>query len=80
MFEHVGVGISGTLIHDTGVVDSMIHFARVAAVAEAGKSAAIADLAALRVDSQGDRQKRTRLTGQPGKRFRLQDQLLDGCL
>ena len=56
MFEHVGVGISGTLIHDTGVVDSMIHFARVAAVAEAGKSAAIADLAALRVDSQGDRQ------------------------
>ncbi len=55
MFEHVGIGVSGTLIHDTGVVDSMIHFARVSAIAESGKYAAIADLAALRVDNQGDR-------------------------
>jgi Domain of unknown function (DUF222) len=56
MFEHVGVGAGGTLVHDVSVVDAIIHFARVAAVAECGKFRAIADLAALRVDDQGDRQ------------------------
>jgi Domain of unknown function (DUF222) len=56
MYEHVGVGAGGTLVHDVSVVDAIIHFARVAAVAECGKFRAIADLAALRVDDQGDRQ------------------------
>ncbi|OKH84539.1 hypothetical protein EB75_04310, partial [Mycobacterium sp. ST-F2] len=56
MFEHVGIGASGTLVHDVSVVDSMVHFARVAAIAESGKFRAIADFVALRVDNQGDRQ------------------------
>ena len=56
MFGHVGIGASGTLVHDVSVVDSMVHFARVAAIAESGKFRAIADFVALRVDNQGDRQ------------------------
>ncbi|MCX8561912.1 DUF222 domain-containing protein [Mycolicibacterium mucogenicum] len=56
MFEHSGIGVGGVLVHDVGVVDSMIHYARVSNVAESGKFRAIADLAALRVDDQGERQ------------------------
>ncbi|MCX8561313.1 DUF222 domain-containing protein [Mycolicibacterium mucogenicum] len=56
MFEHSGIGAGGTLVHDVGVVDSMIHYARVSNVAESGKFRAIADLAALRVDDQQGRQ------------------------
>ncbi|MHA7664041.1 HNH endonuclease signature motif containing protein [Mycolicibacterium sp. HS_4_1] len=56
MFECVGIGAGGALVHDVSVVDSMVHFARVSAMAESGKFTAIADLVALRVDGQGDRQ------------------------
>ncbi|WP_073698220.1 HNH endonuclease signature motif containing protein, partial [Mycobacterium sp. ST-F2] len=56
MFEHVGVGASGTLVHDVSVVDSMVHFARVENRCAAGRFFAIADLVVLRVDDQGDRQ------------------------
>jgi len=56
MFEHSGIGASGVLVHDVGVVDLMIHFARVSNTAEAGKFRAIADLAMLRVDDQAGRQ------------------------
>ncbi len=52
MFEHVGVGDTGVLVHDVSVVDSMIHYARVSNIAESGKFRAIADLVALRVDDQ----------------------------
>ena len=56
MFEHVGIGAGGALVHDASVVDAIIHFARVEAVSASGRFAAIADLVALRVDDQGDRQ------------------------
>ncbi|WP_162625721.1 DUF222 domain-containing protein, partial [Mycolicibacterium llatzerense] len=56
MFEREGIGGTGVLVHDVSAVDSMVHFARVSAIAESGKFAAIADLVALRVDNQGDRQ------------------------
>ncbi|MHA7665384.1 HNH endonuclease signature motif containing protein [Mycolicibacterium sp. HS_4_1] len=56
MFEHVGIGAGGALVHDASVVDAIIHFARVEAVSASGRFAAIADLVALRVDGQGDRQ------------------------
>ncbi|MUL74818.1 HNH endonuclease signature motif containing protein [Mycolicibacterium sp. CBMA 226] len=56
MFEHLGIGAGGALVHDVGVVDSMIHYARVSNVAESGKFRAIADLVALRVDDQEGRQ------------------------
>ncbi len=56
MFEHSGIGADGVPVHDVGVVDLMIHFARVSNVAECGKFRAIADLVALRVDDQDGRQ------------------------
>ncbi|WP_409429914.1 DUF222 domain-containing protein [Mycobacterium sp. SMC-16] len=56
MFEHSGIGAGGVPVHDAGVVDLMIHFARVSNVAECGKFRAIADLVALRVDDQEGRQ------------------------
>ncbi|TLH65738.1 HNH endonuclease signature motif containing protein [Mycolicibacterium phocaicum] len=56
MFEHSGIGAGGVPVHDAGVVDLMIHFARVSNVAECGKFRAIADLVALRVDDQDGRQ------------------------
>ncbi|MGX9673911.1 DUF222 domain-containing protein [Mycobacterium sp. HM-7] len=56
MFEHSGIGAGGAPVHDVGVVDSLIHFARVSNVAESGKFGAIADLVALRVDDQDGRQ------------------------
>ncbi|WP_418001917.1 DUF222 domain-containing protein [Mycobacterium sp. PDNC021] len=56
MCEREGIGGTGVLVHDVSAVDSMVHFARVSAIAESGKFAAIADLVALRVDNQGDRQ------------------------
>jgi hypothetical protein len=56
MFDHVGIGAGGTLIHDVSVVDSMTHFALVENRCAAGRFFAIADLVALRVDHQGDRQ------------------------
>ncbi|MFL0293319.1 DUF222 domain-containing protein [Mycobacterium sp. SMC-18] len=56
MFEHVGVGAGGVLVHDASVVDAVVHFARVSNVAECGKFRAIADLVALRVDDEDGRQ------------------------
>ncbi|TXH16838.1 MAG: HNH endonuclease, partial [Mycobacterium sp.] len=56
MFEHSGIRADGVPVHDVGVVDLMIHFARVSNVAECGKFRAIADLVALRVDDQDGRQ------------------------
>ena len=56
MFEHVGIGVSRTLVHDVGVVDLMIHFARVENQSAAGRLTAIADLAMLRVDDHAGRQ------------------------
>ncbi len=56
MFEHVGVGAGGVLVHDASVVDAVVHFARVSHVAECGKFRAIADLVALRVDDEDGRQ------------------------
>ena len=56
MFEHVGIGAGGVLVHDVGVVDLMIHFARVENQSAAGRLTAIADLAMLRVDDQDGRQ------------------------
>ncbi len=56
MFEHVGIGAGGTLVRDVSVVDAITHCARVEARAASLRLAAIADLAALRVDDQGDRQ------------------------
>ncbi|UCZ59008.1 HNH endonuclease signature motif containing protein [Mycolicibacterium phocaicum] len=56
MFEHVGIGAGGVLVHDVGVVDLMIHFARVENQSAAGRLTAIADLAMLRVDDQAGRQ------------------------
>ncbi|GCA96655.1 HNH endonuclease signature motif containing protein [Mycolicibacterium sp. NCC-Tsukiji] len=56
MFEHSGVGAGGVLVHDVGVVDLMIHFARVENQCAAGRLTAIADLAMLRVDDQDGRQ------------------------
>ncbi|TLH59474.1 HNH endonuclease signature motif containing protein [Mycolicibacterium phocaicum] len=56
MFEHVGVGASGTLVHDVSVVDSMTHFLRVENRSAAGRFFAIADLVVLRVDDQDHRQ------------------------
>ncbi len=44
------------LVHDAGVVDAITHSARVEARAASIRFAAIADLVALRVDGQGDRQ------------------------
>ncbi len=55
MYEHVGVGAGGVLVHDASVVDAMIHFARVSNIAESGKFTAIADLAMLRIDDQQGR-------------------------
>ncbi|MDX1879552.1 DUF222 domain-containing protein [Mycolicibacterium sp. 141076] len=56
MFEHVGVGAGGVLVHDASVVDAVVHFARVSNVAECGKFRAIADLVALRVEDEDGRQ------------------------
>ncbi|WP_306789623.1 DUF222 domain-containing protein [Mycolicibacterium aubagnense] len=56
MFEHVGIGAGGALVHDASVVDAISHSARVEARAASIRFAAIADLVALRVDDQGDRQ------------------------
>ena len=56
MFEHIGIGAGGVLVHDVSVVDAMIHFARVSNIAESGKFTAIADLAMLRIDDQDGRQ------------------------
>ncbi|UCZ58373.1 HNH endonuclease signature motif containing protein [Mycolicibacterium phocaicum] len=56
MFEHSGIGAGGVLVHDAGVVDLMIHFARVENQSAAGRLTAIADLAMLRVDDQAGRQ------------------------
>ncbi|MFL0241490.1 DUF222 domain-containing protein [Mycobacterium sp. SMC-18] len=56
MFEHVGIGAGGVLVHDASVVDAVVHFARVSNVAECGKFRAIADLVALRVDDEDGRQ------------------------
>ncbi|WP_418001498.1 DUF222 domain-containing protein [Mycobacterium sp. PDNC021] len=56
MFEHEGIGGTGVLVHDVSTVDAMTHYARVEAVAASGRFVAIADLVALRVDNQGDRQ------------------------
>ncbi|BCI81078.1 HNH endonuclease [Mycolicibacterium sp. TY66] len=56
MFEHSGIGAGGVLLHDAGVVDLMIHFARVENQSAAGRLTAIADLAMLRVDDQDGRQ------------------------
>ena len=43
-------------VHDAGVVDLMIHFARVENQCAAGRLTAVADLAMLRVDDQDGRQ------------------------
>ncbi len=56
MFEHSGVGTGGVPVHDAGVVDLMIHFARVENQCAAGRLTAVADLVALRVDDQDGRQ------------------------
>ncbi|WP_409430201.1 DUF222 domain-containing protein [Mycobacterium sp. SMC-16] len=56
MFEHSGVGAGGVPVHDAGVVDLMIHFARVENQCAAGRLTAVADLAMLRVDDQDGRQ------------------------
>ncbi|BBX83110.1 HNH endonuclease signature motif containing protein [Mycolicibacterium aubagnense] len=56
MFEHIGIGAGGALVHDASVVDAISHSARVEARAASIRFAAIADLVALRVDDQGDRQ------------------------
>ncbi|WP_155927930.1 DUF222 domain-containing protein [Mycolicibacterium sp. CBMA 234] len=56
MFDHVGVGATGVLVHDASVVDAVTHFARVSAIADSRKFGAIADLVSLRIDNQGDRQ------------------------
>ncbi len=56
MFEREGIGAGGVLVHDVGVVDLMIHFARVENQSAAGRLTAIADLAMLRVDDQQGRQ------------------------
>ncbi|WP_285030598.1 DUF222 domain-containing protein [Mycolicibacterium sp. lyk4-40-TYG-92] len=56
MFERSGIGAGGVLVHDVGVVDLMIHFARVENQSAAGRLTAIADLAMLRVDDQAGRQ------------------------
>ena len=56
MFDHCGISGTGVLVHDVSTVDAMTHFARVEAVAASGRFVAIADLVALRVDNQGDRQ------------------------
>ncbi|KAA0985536.1 hypothetical protein FVA95_30425, partial [Pseudonocardia sp. EV170527-09] len=50
MFEHSGIGAGGVPVHDAGVVDLMIHFARVENQCAAGRLTAVADLAMLRVD------------------------------
>ncbi|MUM33579.1 DUF222 domain-containing protein, partial [Mycolicibacterium sp. CBMA 361] len=56
MFDHVGVGATGVLVHDASVVDAVSHFARVSTIADSRKFAAIADLVSLRIDDEGDRQ------------------------
>ncbi|TDK85235.1 HNH endonuclease signature motif containing protein [Mycolicibacterium mucogenicum] len=56
MFEHSGIGAGGVPVHDAGVVDLMIHFARVENQCAAGRLTAVADLAMLRVDDQDGRQ------------------------
>ncbi|WP_418004378.1 DUF222 domain-containing protein [Mycobacterium sp. PDNC021] len=56
MFDHCGISGTGVLVHDVSTVDAMTHYARVEAVAASGRFVAIADLVALRVDNQGDRQ------------------------
>ncbi len=56
MFEHSGIGAGGVPVHDAGVVDLMIHFARVENQCAAGRLTAVADLVALRVDDQDGRQ------------------------
>jgi hypothetical protein len=56
MFEHSGIGAGGVPVHDAGVVDLLIHFARVENQCAAGRLTAVADLAMLRVDDQDGRQ------------------------
>ncbi|MCX8554122.1 DUF222 domain-containing protein [Mycolicibacterium mucogenicum] len=56
MFEHSGIGAGGVPVHDAGVVDLMIHFARVENQCAAGRLTAVADLAMLRVNDEDGRQ------------------------
>ncbi len=56
MFDHCGIGSTGVLVRDASAVDAMTHFSRVEAVAASGRFVAIADLAELRIDNQGERQ------------------------